>query len=225
MQTLYLNLQKIKLVFYKELRTEYRTRYAVGALSMFALTTLASVSMAIGSMHLSPKLLAVLLWIILFFSAMAGMSRVFIQEQETGTIHTLKLYGQAQIILFGKLIYNIVLLNGLAICLVPLFIILLNVDISSFSLFILILLLGNIGIAAISTLTAALVVHTQSKGSLFTVLTFPILLPLFLMLIQLTAMAIDDTSFQGSNQLLFIGAYDFIMIGISSILFDYIWYD
>lgn len=225
MQKMYSNLHKINLVLKKELLTEFRTRYAIGTLAMFALITLASVSMAIGSMALSAKLLAILLWIILFFSAMAGMSRVFIQEQETGTIHTLKIYGHAQIILFGKLIYNILLLNSLAIGLLPLFVISLNVDIASLGYLVIILLLGNTGMATISTLTAALVVNTQSKGSLFTVLTFPILLPLFLIVIQLTEMAIERSIFTGGNQLLFVGAYDMILIGVSSILFDYIWYD
>jgi heme exporter protein B len=225
MQKMYSNLHRINLVLKKELLTEFRTRYAIGTLAMFALITLASVSMAIGSMVLSAKLLAILLWIILFFSAMAGMSRVFIQEQETGTIHTLKIYGHAQIILFGKLIYNILLLNSLAIALLPLFVILLNVDIASLGYLMIILLLGNTGMATISTLTAALVVNTQSKGSLFTVLTFPILLPLFLIVIQLTEMAIERSVFIGGNQLLFVGAYDMILIGVSSILFDYIWYD
>lgn len=225
MQKMYSNLHRINLVLKKELLTEFRTRYAIGTLAMFALITLASVSMAIGSMVLSAKLLAILLWIILFFSAMAGMSRVFIQEQETGTIHTLKIYGHAQIILFGKLIYNILLLNSLAIALLPLFVILLNVDIASLGYLMIILLLGNTGMATISTLTAALVVNTQSKGSLFTVLTFPILLPLFLIVIQLTEMAIERSVFTGGNQLLFVGAYDMILIGVSSILFDYIWYD
>lgn len=225
MQKMYSNLHRINLVLKKELLTEFRTRYGIGTLAMFALITLASVSMAIGSMVLSAKLLAILLWIILFFSAMAGMSRVFIQEQETGTIHTLKIYGHAQIILFGKLIYNILLLNSLAIALLPLFVILLNVDIASLGYLMIILLLGNTGMATISTLTAALVVNTQSKGSLFTVLTFPILLPLFLIVIQLTEMAIERSVFTGGNQLLFVGAYDMILIGVSSILFDYIWYD
>ncbi len=225
MQEIYSTLQKISLVLKKEVRTEFRTRYSIGTLAMFSLTTLASVSMAIGSMNLSTKLLAILLWIILFFSAMAGMSRVFIQEHETGTIHTLKIYGHPQIILFGKLIYNILLLNSLAICLLPLFVILLNVDITSLGYLIIILILGNTGMATISTLTAALVVNTQSKGSLFTVLTFPILLPLFLIVIQLTELAIENSVFTGGNQLFFIGAYDMILIGVSSILFDYIWYE
>lgn len=225
MHNMYLTLQQINWMLQKEITTEFRSRYAISALAMFSLTTLASVSMAIGNMQLSAKLASILLWIILFFSAMAGLSRVFLQELESGTIHTLRIYGMGQVILFGKLIYNILLLNVLTFALLPCFIILLNVEISHLGWLFIILLLGNIGMAAIATLTSSIVVHTQSQGSLFTVLSFPILLPLFLLVIQLTEQALDSTTFTGTQQLGFVSAYDVIIIGVASILFDYIWYD
>ena len=65
----------------KDLLEEFRTRYAVNALLMFAVTALVMVSFAVGMNTLNATLHAALLWIILFAS-MSGLSRSFVKEEE-----------------------------------------------------------------------------------------------------------------------------------------------
>lgn len=211
-------------VMTKDMLCEFRTRYAFGSLIMFALMTLSSVSMSIGSALLSAEFAAVLLWIILFFCAMAGLSRSFVQEQESGTMFTLRLYAGPQAVLFGKMLFNILLLLALTILVIPLFILFLNVDIQLPGLLVMVLLLGDVGIAAVSTLTAAMLARTQGKGSLFTVLTFPVLLPQFLSVISGTVKAISGVDIRW-QEIIFMVSYDVIVIIAASILFDYLWYD
>lgn len=208
----------------KDVLCEFRTRYAFGSLIMFALMTLSSVSISIGSTLLPAEFAAVLLWVVLFFCAMAGLSRSFVQEQESGTMFTLRLYAGPQAVLFGKMLFNLLLLLALTILVIPLFILFLNVDIQLPGLLMMVLLLGDIGIVAVSTLTAAMLARTQGKGSLFTVITFPVLLPQFLSAISGTVKAISgmDISWQ---ELMFMFSYDVIIIIAASILFDYLWYD
>jgi len=211
-------------VMTKDVLCEFRTRYAFGSLIMFALMTLSSVSISIGSTSLPAEFAAVLLWVVLFFCAMAGLSRSFVQEQESGTMFTLRLYAGPQAVLFGKMLFNLLLLLALTILVIPLFILFLNVDIQLPGLLMMVLLLGDIGIVAVSTLTAAMLARTQGKGSLFTVLTFPVLLPQFLSAISGTIKAISgvDISWQ---ELMFMVSYDVIIMIAASILFDYLWYD
>ena len=64
--------QGIKLVFGKEFTLGLRFKAAWSTMFMFALTTLACVSLALQGAPLEPELAAALLWIILFFAAMAG---------------------------------------------------------------------------------------------------------------------------------------------------------
>ena len=203
---------------------ELRSRYAFSTLLMFALVTLSSVSMTLASMTLSPEMGAALLWIILFFCAMAGLSRVFEQEQEAGTIFALRLYVPGQAVLFGKLLFNLGMLILLTILVVPLFVLFLNVDIPfDFSLP-LILLAGNLGIAAASTLTAAIVAKTQGKSALFAVLTFPVLLPQFLAVISATVKVLSHGELLLGEWFFMIG-YDVVLCIGASILFDYLWDD
>jgi heme exporter protein B len=216
---------KVYLILIKELQTEYRSREAIGSLLLFSLTTLSAVSMTIGSQVLSPRFLAVLFWIVLFFSAMAGLSRVFLQEQSSGTIYTLRAYGGAQPILFGKFLYNFVLLNLLSLFLLPLFLAFLNTDVYHLKLLLLVLLAGNTGMAVITTLLASLIIQAQSQGALFTIISFPLLLPVLLFCIQLTTAAFTPEPTAAMQPLLFLFVYDLVMLGISSVLFDYIWYD
>jgi heme exporter protein B len=203
---------------------EFRTRYAVSALFMFALISLASISMAVGVSSLPVELTAALLWVILFFCAMAGLSRVFVQEQESGTILTLQVYGSGQAVLFGKLLFNVIMLLSLTLLIIPLFIIFLNVDIYRWPMFIVVLILGDMGIAAASTITAAMVAKTKGKNALFTVLTFPILLPQFLSSISATTKILANIE-PDVSEIMFMAAYNVVLIIASSILFDYLWYD
>ncbi|MDF2633895.1 MAG: cytochrome c-type biosis protein CcmB [Pelosinus sp.] len=211
-------------IFIKDGLCEFRTRYAVSALFMFALISLASISMSIGIVSLPVELTAALLWVILFFCAMAGLSRVFVQEQESGTIVALQIYGSGQAVLFGKLLFNVIVLLSLTLLVIPLFIIFLNVDIYRWPIFIVILIMGDIGIAAASTITAAMVAKSQGKNALFTVLTFPILLPQFLGSISATTKILANIE-PNASEIVFMAGYNVVLMIASSILFDYLWYD
>ncbi|MCD4692288.1 MAG: hypothetical protein K8R79_05200, partial [Calditrichales bacterium] len=65
---------KAYLIFKKDLQQEFKTRYAVNAILLFAVVTLTAVSFSMGAYTASREVLAALLWIILFFSSMSGLS-------------------------------------------------------------------------------------------------------------------------------------------------------
>lgn len=211
-------------VLVKDAVCEMRTRYAVGALIMFALTALSSVSMAIAGAALPPELAAALLWVVLFFCAMAGLARVFVQEQEAGTLLGLRLYATGQAVFFGKLLFNLALLSGLACLVVPLFTVFLAVEVGNWLPFITVLALGCAGIATVSTLTAAMVMYTQGKQAIFTVLTFPVLLPQFLSAIGATAKILSG-GVPELSELVFMAGYDAAVVAAGVLLFDYLWQD
>jgi len=211
-------------VLHKDFLCELRTRYAWNSLLMFALTTLSTISMTSTVAELSPPLTAMLLWVIIFFCAMAGLARSFVQEQESGTLFTLRQYGRGQAILVGKLLFNALLLQSVTVLLLPLFIILLNVEIHLWWQLFAVLFLGTLGIAAVSTLTALMVSSTNAKASLFTVITFPVLLPHYLNSVLVTGQILNDTPPEWLN-FTFLFGYDVTIIAVASLLFDYIWYD
>lgn len=214
----------IKLVFTKEFTLGLRFKAAWWAMLMFALTTLACVSMALQGAPLEPNLAAALLWIILFFASMAGADRSFADEDMAGTLPTLKLYGAAQMVLWGKLLYTGFLLLCLTVFIAPLFLLLMGAEVVLGGVFLGTLLFGTIGISAAGTLIAALTCGAQVKSGLFSILMLPVILPVFLPAIFLTAGALGGGSAHLSY-LVGMALYDGVLLMGASVLFDYLWYE
>jgi len=214
-------------LFLKDWKSELRTRYAINALAMFILVTISVILFSIGNEKITEYLTGGLLWVVIFFSAMSGLSRAFVSEEERGTTLTLHLIAAPSTIFSGKLIFNLVLVFLMNIVIAFLYSVLFeSFIIKSFDLFLLAFFLGNIGIAASSTIIAAIISKASSKGTLYPVLSFPILLPLILTLLELTKFAIDGKSIEESFvEIAVLVCYDVIMITASYLLFDFIWQD
>jgi heme exporter protein B len=98
--------------------------------------------------------------------------------------------------------------------------------IQNFLLFFLSFIFGNIGLAISSTIIAAIIAKAGAKGTLYPVLSFPILLPLILSSVQLTLFALDGTTIeQAKFELAIVVSYDVVMLTVSYLLFDFIWKD
>ena len=96
--------------------------------------------------------------------------------------------------------------------------------IQNFVLFLVSFILGNIGLAVSSTIIAAIIAKAGAKGTLYPVLSFPILLPLILTSVQLTLFSLDGISFERAKfELAIVVSYDIIMLTASFMLFDFIW--
>jgi heme exporter protein B len=214
-------------LFRKDWKSELRTRYAVNALAMFILVTISVIMFSIGSEKITEYLTGGLLWVVIFFSAMSGLSRAFVSEEERGTTMTLQLIASPSTVFSGKLLFNILLVFLMNFVITILFGILFSsFVIRNIPLFAIAFLFGNIGIAVSSTIIAAIISKASSKGTLYPVLSFPILLPLILTLLELTKFAIDGNSISSSMaEILVLVCYDVVMFTASYLLFDFIWKD
>ena len=215
------------MIFAKDFRSEIRTRYAPNALNTFVLTTLSIVIFSIGSESVSTDVLSGVLWIIIFFSSMSGLSRTFVSEEERGTVMTLQLLARPLPIYFGKLLFNVVLmvlLNSVAVTLYLLFIT--SFVVRNYSIFILTMTLGTLGLASAATIIAAIISKANSKGTLYPVLSFPILLPLLLTVINATRLAVEGAPLAeaaGAFQVLL--SYVIVITTTSYLVFEFIWRD
>ncbi|MHB8799789.1 MAG: heme exporter protein CcmB [Thermoanaerobaculia bacterium] len=215
-------------VFVKDLKTEWRTRVALNALLLFAFSVLVLVGYAVGPTRLTledrPVVNSVLLWIVLFFSAMTGLSRAFVNEEETGTAAALRLTAPPASVFLGKLLANLALLAVVMTVVVPLFLGLMSFGIAAPGLFLAVLALGGVGIAAASTFIAAIVSKTAAKGALFAVLATPLLLPPLVAAVTGTRIAATEPDLAaGLDVVRLLFAYDGLMVTASFLLFDAVW--
>ena len=219
-------IHSIFLVFLKDVKQEMRSKAAINSILLFAVVTLTAVSFSIGGFTITEDILAALLWIIILFSSMSGFSHVFLKEEEAHTADTLKLITEPNDVFLGKFLFNLALLALVVIIVVPLFIAVFNFEINNLSLFVLCLILGVIALSAGGTIVAALIAKASSRGALFSVLAFPILLPVLILGITITRVAFKESQaglLIPEIQALF--AYCVIVITASILLFEFIWND
>jgi heme exporter protein B len=215
-------------VLAKDVRSEWRTRVALSSLFLFAFAVLIMVGYSVGPTHLSPEdrpsVNSVLLWIVLFFSAMTGLSRAFVREEESGTAAALRLTADPSSVLLGKLLANLGLLLVLTAFVVPLFLAMMSFDIQSPGLFLAILLLGDLGLASASTFVAAIVAKASAKGTLFAVLSIPLLLPPLVAAVMGTRLAATESELSvGLDVLRLLVAYDGVITTGAFLLFSVVW--
>jgi len=214
-------------LFRKDFHSELRTRYAVNSLVMFIIVAISVILFSIGTEKISQSLTAGLFWVVIFFSAMSGLARAFVSEEERGTTMTLHLIASPSTIYSGKLLFNLILVFMMNIVIALLYSAFFDAFIiKNFLLFAVTFILGNVGLAVSSTIIAAIIAKAGSKGTLYPVLSFPILLPLILLVVQLTLNSLDGTSFEQSVfELAMVVCYDVIMLAASYMLFDFVWKD
>ncbi|MBK6914882.1 MAG: heme exporter protein CcmB [Ignavibacteriales bacterium] len=214
-------------LFRKDLNSELRTRYAVNALAMFIIVAISVILFSIGDEKITPELTGGLFWVIIFFTAMSGLSRAFVSEEERGTTLALQLVASPSTIFTGKLIFNTILVFCMNIVIALLYSTLFEAFVlENFVLFLYSFILGNIGLAVSSTIIAAIIAKAGAKGTLYPVLSFPILLPLILTSVRLTIFSMDGISFERAKfELAIVLSYDVIMTTASYMLFEFIWKD
>ncbi len=211
-------------VLRKDVTAELRSAAAATAIGMFALVTLAVVSYGIGSSPLEAEVHASLLWVILFFASSVGLARTFVKEEETKTALALRLTARPSVVFGGKLAFNWLLMLVLTAVLSPLFLVLMGVRVELAGLFVLMLVLGTLGLAGGSTIVAAIIAKARVKGPLFGALAFPILLPLLLLEVRGTALALVGGSWaDGLSYVWGILGFAGAMITASVLLFEAVW--
>ena len=214
-------------LFLKDFHSELRTRYAINSLAMFIIVAISIIMFAVGQEKVSEGLTGGLFWVVIFFTAMSGLARAFVSEEERGTSLTLQLLTAPSTVFSGKLIFNIILVFCMNTVIALLYSALFETFIiRNFALFFISFVLGNFGLAISSTIIAAIIAKAGAKGTLYPVLSFPILLPLILTSVQLTLFSLDGTSIeQAKYELAIVVSYDVIMLTVSYMLFDFIWKD
>ena len=205
----------------KECRSEWRTRYGLNAALLFAVTTLTSVSFAVGRLGDRSDVLAALLWIVILFAALASLSHTFVREVEGHTLTLLRLTASATPIALGKLVFNLLFLLVLEAVTVPLFLVLMGGPPPHWGPFLGILGLSSLALAVAATLVGAVIAQTRGRGALFAGVSFPLLLPLLAAAVSATRAQWTGSGVTAEVRLL--AAYTLALLAASLLLYDHLW--
>ena len=207
----------------KDLRVEFRSKLTINFMFLFSLLTITIFSLALGFSKVVEDVGAGLLWVILLFTGMMGVSRAFIREKELGTLEGIRLSPiDPESILIGKIVYNLVLMILVEIITFLLFIVMLNLHVENIPLAIFVLTLGILGFVVVCSMLSVLVLNAKTRELLLPVILFPIAFPM----ISVSIHALRDV-FLGSGlsdisgEIIVLLAYIVIMFTVSLLTFGY----
>ncbi len=207
----------------KDFKIEFRNRYALNISISFAIISTLAISLSLGGVPVSIKMQSALLWIILFFCAMSGLSHIFIREEEQETALFLRINAKPEAVLTSKLLFNIFLFLLLELVIIPIYIFFLQLEINFITHFILTIIIGGFAISSSTTILAAIVAKAGGKGALFTVVSFPVVIPILWIAINSTAQTLGNTVLSDYRNIIFLLAFSGAIIALSYIMFDHIW--
>jgi heme exporter protein B len=211
----------------KDLRAELRTGETVPAMCLFAVTTFVIFHFALDREAIAGDLASGVMWVTILFAAILGINRLFVAEREQGGFDGFLLAPvDRTTMLVAKVVALFLFLAALQVVAVPAFAVLL-LDPSPFGSLhelLLVLVLGDVGLAIIGTLASALAVQTRARDLIVPIVSLPLLIPLVIAATEATsplwaAGGAGDVPFKW---LAVLGLYDLTFGLIAYAVFDFL---
>jgi heme exporter protein B len=211
----------------KDLLLELRTKESVPAMALFSVTVFVLFHFGLDRDSLSGELASGVLWVTLLLAAIIGVVRLFAAEREQGGIEALLLAPVDRTALFvAKALALLAFLTTLELVAVPAFgLLLLGPDLlEALPALAAILVLANVGMAAVGALVAGLAAESRARELVAPLLLLPLYVPLLIAAARGT-----EPLFRGDQGpedlgrwLGFLTLYDVVFVLLSVAVFDYL---
>jgi heme exporter protein B len=216
--------RKVLAIVRKDIAAEIRTKEMISAMFVFSLLIIFIFNFAFDLRANNLQALAPgVLWVSITFAGMLGLNRSFILERDRGVLDGLLLAPvDRSAIYFGKMLGNVLFISIVEIFILPFFVVLFNQPVETIPLMVGVVILGTIGLSGVGTLFSAMAVHTRAREIMLPIMLFPVIVPVMLAAVRLTAAILDQTPFEDvSHWLALMVAFDVIFIAASFILFEF----
>lgn len=216
-------LQQVKTLVYKDIVLEWRSKYAINGILLYVVSTVFVCYQAFKSVD--TLVWNALFWIILLFASINAISRSFVQESPYRQLYYYTLVNPKAVIL-AKIIYNTLVMILLSIIAFTSYSITFNTPIGDPTLYLIAVLLGSISFASVFTMVSGISAKTGNNSTIMAVLSFPVIIPLLIVLIKLSQNAMNGLDRAiSTGEILVLLAINVITIAISLLLFPYLWRD
>lgn len=208
----------------KEIRMEWRQRYAFNGLVLFVVSTVFVCYLSFKHI-VDPPTWNALFWIIMLFAAINAVAKSFVQENSHRRLYYYTLVSPQAVIL-SKTIYNLLLMLVLGLINLLFYSLFIGNPVQDGLLFTIAMLLGSAGLAGVLTMISAIASKVGQNTTLMAILSFPVLIPLLITAIKLSKNAMDGLDWSVSTQFILILVCINVMVGVLAyILFPYLWRD
>ncbi|HVW12797.1 MAG TPA: heme exporter protein CcmB [Mucilaginibacter sp.] len=215
----------------KEILLEWRSKYAFNGVLLYVVSTVfvcyISFKITPGFAGSSgyPVVWNVLFWIIMLFAAVNAIAKSFMQESKNRLLYYYTIAGPQAVIL-AKTIYNILLMSLLSVLALIIYMLFFTNTIGDPLFYFLAVLLGSFSFSTVFTMISAIASKAGNNGTLMAILSFPVVIPVILVLIRLSKNAMDGLERSANYENIgVLCAINVIVVATSLLLFPYLWRD
>jgi heme exporter protein B len=209
----------------KDLRTELRTLESVPAMALFAATAFVVFRFGLDRTTLEGSLAAGVLLATVLFAAILAINRVFVAEREQGGFDVVRLAPVDGSALFAaKVCVLVVYLAALELVAVPLFALLFGGGTGLLALAP-VLLLADVGLAAIGALVSSIAVNSRARDLIAPLLLLPLVVPLMIAAAGAAEplLAAGGPSYDDLGQWMAVLAlYDLVFVAVGYAVYDFL---
>ncbi len=215
-------LEQVMAILWKDIRYELRSKQMWTGMGLFAILVLVIFNFAF-DLRVDNKAAVApgALWVAFVFASMLGLGRTIAAEREKGSMDRLLLCPvDRKAIYLAKLLGNMLFIGVVEIVALPIFSALFGIPLFV-GVFLPVVLLGTLGIAAVGTLFSAMAAATQARELLLPILVFPLIVPIVIGAVRVTGSLIAPAANE-PPWLGLIAAFDIIFLSVSMLTFEYV---
>nr|WP_294895980.1 heme exporter protein CcmB [uncultured Pedobacter sp.] len=214
---------EVKYLLKKEIVLEWRSKYALNGILLYVVAT---VFVCYLSFRTTPPLVwNALFWIIMLFAAINAISKSFVQESKGRLLYYYQI-ASPQAIIIAKIIYNMLLMILMAVIALFFYSIVFKNEVGDKLLYFGAVILGAISFSSVFTMISAIASKANNNGTLMAILSFPVIIPVIVLIIKLSKNAMDGLDRSVSlDEIGVLTAINLIVITVSLLLFPYLWRD
>ena len=218
--------RRVAAIVWKDLTSERRSKAGLNAVAFMGLLVLLLFGFALGpDTEALRRAAAGALWLAILFAGVLAFNRSYQLELDGGALESLLLYpGARWAIYVGKLIANLVFVLVVEAIVIPVALILFQVQVPGGWLAQLgVMLLGTFGFVTLGTFYSAMSSRSRAREVLLPLLLFPMLIPVLLASVEAsTGLLVGDPMQEAGAWLRLLGAFDIIFLVASLLAFEYV---
>jgi heme exporter protein B len=214
-------MKQILTLFKKEALIEFRLQYSFFGVLLYVASTTFVLFLAVNKPE--KQVWIGLFWVILLFASVNAIAKSFLQENKGRMLYYYTITNATNFII-AKLIFNSLLMIVISMASWLLVQLLLGSPVVKPLLFFCTTILGSISFGLLFTLLSAIAAKAQQNAALMAILGFPLIIPLLLVLMKISTIALNYSNVYFPWDLLAILlGYNVLIIMLSCILYPFIW--
>lgn len=212
---------QVKFLVKKEMVLEWRSKYALNGILLYLVSTIFVCFLSFKKVD--PLTWNALFWIIMLFASVNAIAKSFMLESKGRQLYYYSLTS-AKAVILSKIIYNVMLMLLLAVTAILFYSIVFKNTIGDPLFYLIAVLIGSVSFASVFTMISGIASKASNSGALMAILSFPVIIPLLMVLIKFSKNAMDGLDRSVSfDEIGVLAAINIVVITVSLLLFPYLW--